>query len=327
MADVAKALETKRKLACAEDIAFGPVVSRRLGQSLGVNTVPCKTCAYSCVYCQLGPTLGRTVVRKAYLDAESVAEAVGRTLGRTRTRPDFVTFLGCGEPTLAANLGQCLEAVKKVWSGRTALLTSGALFSRPEVRKEAMGFDVVMPTVAAGNELLFKRLHHPHPKVVFDEVVRGLRMFSERFEGRFLPEVMLVGGMNDTEASLQEIGRTLDGMRVDSVHLTAPVRAPTQSWVRPPSEHAVARALSILPRAVDFTRPEGMAVTEIVSIRVEELLGIASMHPLTEGQAVSALTDAGASEREALALLGGLVESSKMVKTEYRGKSFYRTRK
>lgn len=312
---------------CAEDIAFGPIVSRRLGQSLGVNTVPCKTCAYSCVYCQLGPTRGRSVSREEHYRPEQVADAVSGALGRTRTRPDFVTFLGCGEPTLAANLGQCLESVMGVWQGRTALLTSGALLSRPDVRADAMGFDVVMPTVAAGNADLFKRIHHPHPKIVFEEVVEGLREFSGQYEGRFLPEVMLVGGLNDTAEQLRGIGDVLDQMRVDRVHVTAPVRAPTQSWVRPPSEDAVGLAMDILPRAVDFTRPETLAVTEVVSIRVEELLGIASMHPLTEKQAISALEDAGASNEEALELLAGLVRSSKMVKTEYRGESFYRTRK
>lgn len=314
-------------LAYAEDIAFGPVVSRRLGQSLGVNTVPCKTCAYSCVYCQLGPTRCRTMTRRAYFDAESVAAVVEHKVGRARTRPDFVTFLGCGEPTLAANLGECLESVKRIWSGRTALLTSGALFSRPDVREEAMAFDIVMPTVATGNASLFRLLHHPHPKANFNDVVRGLEVFSDQFEGQFLPEVMLVEGMNDTEERLQEIKEVLQTMRVDGVHVTAPVRAPTQKWVHPPQEGSVALALGVLPSAVDFTRPERAAVTEIIGIMVDELLGIASMHPLTEDQAVSALREAGASEEEALELLSLLVESSKMVKNEYRGRSFYRTRK
>jgi wyosine [tRNA(Phe)-imidazoG37] synthetase (radical SAM superfamily) len=318
---------TGRKMICAEDIAFGPIVSRRLGQSLGVNTVLCKTCAYSCVYCQLGPTRGRSVSREAHYRPEQVADAVASALGRTRSKPDFVTFLGCGEPTLAANLGPCLESVKEGWPGRTALLTSGALFSRPDVRADAMGFDVVMPTVAAGDAGLFKRIHHPHPDVVFEEVVEGLREFSGQYEGRFLPEVMLVGGLNDTAEQLRGIGDVLDQIRADRVHVTAPVRAPAQSWVRPPSRDTVRLAMDILPRAADFTRPETLAVTEVVSIRVEELLGIASMHPLTEGQAVSALEDAGASNEEALGLLAGLVRSSKMVKTEYRGERFYRTRK
>lgn len=308
-------------------MAFGPIVSRRLGQSLGVNTVPCKTCAYSCVYCQLGPTRGRSVSRRSHYAPEQVAGAVTRVLGRTRTGPDFVTFLGCGEPTLAANLGICLERVREVWPGKTALLTSGALFSRPDVRAEAMAFDIVMPTVAAGSANLFKRIHHPHPKVAFEDVIRGLGEFSDQYEGRFLPEVMMVGGVNDTPEQLQSIRDVLVYMHVRQVHLTAPVRAPTQSWVRPPSEVAVASAMRILPGAVDFTGPETLAVTEVISIKVEELLGIASMHPLTEEQGISALGAAGASRQEALALLRALVQSSKMVKTEYRGKSFYRTRK
>lgn len=315
-----------RELTCTESMAFGPVVSRRLGQSLGVNTVPCKTCAYSCVYCQLGPTPGRTVNRRTYFSAEAIAEAVGVTLGRSRTVPDYVTFLGCGEPTLAENLGESLQTVKRVWSGKMALLTSGALFSRRDVREEALGFDVVMPTVAAGNEMLFKRLHHPHAKLGFEEVVSGLSLFSEKFEGRFIPEMMLVGGMNDSAERLEEIERILGTMKVREVHLTAPVRPPTQGWVRPPTKEAVALAMSIISGAVDFTTPEKEAVTEVVRIKVEELLAIASMHPLTEDQALSTLADAGTSEGEGRTLLDGLVESSKMVRKEYRGKRYYRTR-
>jgi len=315
-----------RKLNCTESIAFGPVVSRRLGQSLGVNTVPCKTCAYSCIYCQLGPTQGRTVNRQIHYEAETVAEAVRATLDRSRTPPDFVTFLGCGEPTLAANLGESLKAVKRVWGGRTALITSGALFSKPDVREEAMAFDTVMPTVAAGNDTIFRRLHHPHPRIAFEDVVSGLTVFSERYDGRFIPEVMLVGEMNDSVERFEEIKDVLRTMDVHEVHLTAPVRPPTQTSVRPPTREAVAQAMRILPGAVDFTSPEREAVTEVMNIQVGELLAIASMHPLTEEQALSTLEDAGASEERGRALLSGLVESSKMVRTEYGGKRYYRTR-
>jgi len=313
-------------MSCTESLAFGPVVSRRLGQSLGVNTVPCKTCAYSCVYCQLGATRNRTVTRRPYHDAGDIAEAVKATLARSRTVPDFVTFLGCGEPTLAENLGESLEAVRNVWNGEIALLTSGALFSRTDVRMEAMGFDLVMPTVAAGNDAIFRRLHHPHPEVAFERVVEGLSKFSESYEGQLIPEVMLVGGINDSAEMLDEITDVLEKIGAHKVHLTAPIRPPTQHWVRLPAEEAVALAMSVLPGAVDFTRPGDEAVTEVISIKVEELLAIASMHPLTEAQALSTLGDAGVTEEEGKALLSELVESSKMLRTEYGGKRYYRTR-
>ena len=302
--------------------AFGPVPSRRLGYSLGVNVVPGKTCSYNCIYCQLGRTTRMTIERKAYSPTKAILEAVANKLKQTSTT-EYVTVIGDGEPTLASNLAEVRTGVSDLWDGRTALLTNGSMLWSPEVREDAALFDVVMPTVSAGDPEVFRRLHRPHGRLSFDRCVEGLRKFVGEYADRTWAEVMLVRGVNDTEQSLEDIGSLIAKLEPAEVHLTAPLRPPSESSVQPPTEETVELALRNIPGAVDFTYPEQTEMPPSTEDVVRRLLDITGTHPLRRDQAVALLIDSGRTESEASSTLTSLVDSSALVALERHGRTFY----
>jgi wyosine [tRNA(Phe)-imidazoG37] synthetase (radical SAM superfamily) len=306
-----------------QTLAFGPVPSRRLGLSVGVNTVPMKTCTYSCVYCQLGPTTDPTIARRPYYEPDSVVRAALECIDRAPRRPDYVTFIGQGEPSLASNMGEINEALKAQWNGSTALLTNGSLLWDPRVQESSLAFDVVLPTVSACNEEMFRRIHRPHQILSFKKVMEGITSFSESYSGQLWIETMLIAGVNDDDVSLQAIGELLKRIKLDRVHVAAPIRPPSEKSVRCPPRHSIELALEILPRAVDTTSPEGVILPSITEDVIRHLLDIASVHPLREDQAINLIVSSGRCKVDATAILDSLVKSSYLERSEYAGRVFY----
>lgn len=309
-------------------MAFGPVPSRRLGLSVGVNTVPMKTCTYSCVYCQLGPTTDLTVDRESYYQSDSVVRAALECIDRAPTRPDYVTFIGQGEPSLASNVGEIHDDLKAQWNGKTALLTNGSLLWDPEVRESSLAFDIVLPTVSVCSEEMFRRIHRPHRSLSFKKVIDGITSFSESYSSRLWIETMLIAGVNDDEASLQAIGELLKPVKLDCVHVATPIRPPSEKWVRCSPRESIELALRILPRAIDTTSPEGEVPPSLTEDIVRHLLDIASVHPLREDQAIDLIVSSGRCRIDASMMLDSLEESSDLERREYAGRVFYtKTRK
>ena len=226
---------------------FGPVPSRRLGQSLGIDPVPLKTCNWNCVYCQLGRTRPVVNVRAEYVPAEAVVDEVGRVLRRLDpTSCDWVTFVGSGEPLLHIRVGWLIRSVKDLTSKPVAVITNGALLYLDEVREEVAAADAVLPSIDAGNPDLYRRLNRPHPEASFDRLVEGLVSFRAIFKGELWAEVMLVNGMNDGAKELREIAAVLRLVRPDQIHLNLPSRPPAETWVRSQGEKGVVRAITIM---------------------------------------------------------------------------------
>lgn len=302
--------------------AFGPVPSRRLGVSLGVNVVPRKVCTYNCVYCQLGETTLLTVDRREYTPTRVVVGAVEDKVARSE-RIDYVTVIGDGEPTLASNLGDIIRGVKRGWPGRTGLLTNGSLMWSRGVRSDAGLFDVVMPTVSAGDARTYRRLHRPHGAISFERYVQGIKDFSAGHADKVWAEVMLVRGLNDTPESLRAIGSLIEQIRPAEVHLTSPIRPPSVSSVMPPTIEAVELALRTVPGAVDFTHPEGEDMPGSSSDPAQHLVDIAGTHPLRREQAVAVLTNAGVSSEDAVFRLDSMVRAGALVELAREGSRFY----
>jgi len=171
---------------------FGPVPSRRLGQSLGVDPIPSKTCNWNCVYCQLGRTAPMTNLRKDYLPAEDIVAQVREAVDSHREGEiDWITFVGSGEPTLHAHLGRMIREIKAFTKIPVAVITNGSLLYLPEVREELLAADAVMPTLDAGNAALYRKINRPMGELTFERLVSGLETFRKMYTGRFLPEVML----------------------------------------------------------------------------------------------------------------------------------------
>lgn len=225
---------------------FGPVPSRRLGRSLGIDPIPLKTCNWNCVYCQLGRTRPFVTCRGQYSPRDVVLREVEEALNRSGgTDIDWITFVGSGEPLLHREMGGLLTGVKQLTRIPVAVLTNGALLRLPEVRAEMLTADAVLPSVDAGSPELYRRINRPHPSLDFEGFIEGLVLFRAEFSGRLWVEVMLIGGLNDDPGALADLARVLDRIRPDAVHVNTPVRPPAEVWVQPPSPERVAEAVAL----------------------------------------------------------------------------------
>lgn len=275
-------------------VVYGPVPSRRLGQSLGVDPIPLKTCNWNCVYCQLGRTHPFALERREYVPTAVVLEELTAYFA-TDNRPhiDWVSFVGSGEPTLHSELGTMIRHVKMLTSIPVAVITNGTLLVLPEVRDDLMVADLVMPTLSAGDEVLYGRIHRPHPTVTFARHLEGILTFRSRYQGKLWIEVMLMRGVNDSDAALWTLARHLEALQPDQVEITLPTRPPAEEWVEPADEDGLMRAIAVLGSVAPVGHPHlnGFALAaDSVDGMVEELWGIIVRHPMSEGQIRQAVT-------------------------------------
>jgi wyosine [tRNA(Phe)-imidazoG37] synthetase (radical SAM superfamily) len=265
---------------------FGPVPSRRLGQSLGIDTIPLKTCNWNCVYCQLGRTRPVTNERVDYYPAEAILKEVHQALAsHEHGEIDWVTFVGSGEPTLHASLGWLIRQVKGMTDLPLAVITNGALLYQSEVRQDLQPADAVMPTLDAGTSRLYRQINRPHPAITFERLVEGLAAFRRAYQGRLWIEVMLVSGLNDSEQALEDIADVLSSIKPDEVHINLPTRAPVETWVQEPDEEGLMRASAILGDIAQVVHPtEGTFDLSGCEDVLEAILGIITRHPLRQEQ-------------------------------------------
>jgi wyosine [tRNA(Phe)-imidazoG37] synthetase (radical SAM superfamily) len=211
---------------------YGPVPSRRLGRSLGIDLVPFKTCTYDCIYCQLGRTTDRTLERKEYVPVDAVLDELGRKLA-DGDAPDYISLAGSGEPTLHDGLGRLVSGIKSMTKIPVAAITNGSLLWDREVAEPLMSADLVVPSLDAGDAAMFERINRPHPGIDFDRMVRGLVGFRQKYRGRIWLEVMLLDGLNDSEPAVRKIAELAGRIRPDRVQLNTAVRPPAEGEVRP----------------------------------------------------------------------------------------------
>ncbi len=209
---------------------YGPVPSRRLGRSLGVDIMPFKVCTLDCIYCQLGRTTEKTVERKDYVSVEAV-------LGELRERlaegleADFITISGSGEPTLNARLGQLIEGIKKITNVPVAVLTNGTLLIDKSVRADCARADVVIPSLDAGDEQTFRKVNRPHKDISIEKLIAGLCAFRNEFAGQMWLEVFFVEGLNTDAEQIGKIKDAIELIRPDKVQLNTAVRPTAEAGV------------------------------------------------------------------------------------------------
>lgn len=270
---------------------YGPVPSRRLGQSLGVDPIPLKTCNYNCVYCQLGRTTPITNERRDYFPAEDIlAEVQAALKGHAPGEIDYITFVGQGEPLLCASLGWLIRQVKALTDIPIALITNGSLLFRVDVRREIRPADVVMPTLDAADPQTFRRINRPWPRLNVTTIVDGLAAFRDTFDGQLWVETMLIKGLNDDPATLERIAEALNRIQPDRVQLNLPVRPPAEDWVAMPDDRAVERAIAILGSAAEIISPyEGSFDLSGFDEPTEAVLAIIRRHPMREQRLLETL--------------------------------------
>jgi wyosine [tRNA(Phe)-imidazoG37] synthetase (radical SAM superfamily) len=214
---------------------FGPVPSRRLGMSLGVDVIPKKVCTLDCVYCEVGVTDKRALRRREYFPAEAIIAEVEDALAR-HGNVDHISFSGSGEPTLNSRLGEIIRAVKQMTSIPVAVITNGTLFSLEDVRYDLMAADIVLPSLDAATQEVFEKIDRPHPQLRIDTIIEGLKQFRTEYKGQIWLEIMLAKGYNDQESEIRKLEEVIRGMRPDKIQLNTVIRPPSESGVEPVSQ-------------------------------------------------------------------------------------------
>jgi wyosine [tRNA(Phe)-imidazoG37] synthetase (radical SAM superfamily) len=265
---------------------YGPIPSRRLGKSLGIDPIPLKTCNWNCIYCQLGRSTPLTNTRREYAPRQAILDEVTAVLARHAPGEiDFVSFVGSGEPTLNCELGWLIRAVKALTSIPVAVITNGALLHLPEVREALLPADVVMPTLSAGSAAVYKRIHRPHPAATYARLVAGQLDFRAIYHGSLWLEVMLIAGVNDTPAALADLADVVRRVAPDEVHIVVPDRPPAETWVAPPDDEGLLRAIAVLGPIARIVHPysNGIDVSDYAA-PADAILGIVTRHPMSEDQ-------------------------------------------
>lgn len=270
---------------------YGPIQSRRLGRSLGIDPIPLKTCNWNCVYCQLGRTKPVTNVRLDYLPHADILSEIKLALDKyPPTTLDWVSFVGSGEPTLNCHLGWLIRETKKLTPTPIAVVTNGSLLYLPEVREELMAADAVLPTVAAGSAEMFRTLHRPHPSSTFERHIEGIKAFRADYTGKLWIEVMLVQGVNDSVAALSDLAGVLAEIVPDGIQIVTPTRPPSEAWVVPSNPEAVLRATAMLEKVAPILAPMDVAYDfgHYIDPAVA-LVAIVRRHPLSDTQLIAAI--------------------------------------
>lgn len=211
---------------------YSPVPSRRLGLSLGISPIPKKTCNYACVYCQLGHTDHMTNTRKSFFDVYDILNEF-EEIKKSSITYDVVSIVGEGEPTLYKDLKELILGLKKRTDKPVTVITNGALLFDKEVSDALMEADIVLPSMDAYDEKLFKIINRPHGQLKYKDVEKGLIDFSHAYKGQLWLEIMLVKGMNDDEISLNMFKEKLKMVRYDKLYLNTPVRPPAEVGIMP----------------------------------------------------------------------------------------------
>ena len=229
---------------------FGPVPSRRLGRSLGLDLVPFKTCTYDCVYCQLGRTTNKTVERKAYVAIDEVMAELERKLA-SEDAADYVTVSGSGEPTLNSDIGELIARIKKLTEIPVAVLTNGSLLWMSEVQDALLAADLVIPSLDAGDAQLFRYVNRPHDSVSFGQMVDGISAFAERFRGEVWLEVLLLGGVTGIPTEVEKIAAAVRRIKPTRVQLNTVLRPPAEEFAFPVDADQLGQLLRFFPKPAE----------------------------------------------------------------------------
>jgi len=305
-------------------ITFGPIPSRRLGRSLGINNIPSqKICSYSCVYCQVGITKKYSITRASFYNPSVIFDEVKKHLSQIKENdiPNYLTFVSNGEPTLDISLGESIDKLKSIGIP-IAVITNASLLSIPEVRDELNKADWVSVKVDCGNENIWKEINRPHADLNFNEYKNGLRLFAKGFRGKLNTETMLVKGINDHIEQLQETAQLIKEIKPTVSYISIPTRPPALKWVNKPMEESINQAYHIFTD--NELNPEMIlgfegTNTGFTGNAIEDIINICSVHPIREDTMKELLRKNQADP----SILDTLVSNKYIQKVEYKSNIFY----
>ena len=299
---------------------YGPVPSRRLGRSLGIDLVPHKVCTYDCIYCQIGETTERTFLRKEYIPQEEILEEVQAFLNKDLPIDHF-SLSGSGEPTLHSNIRSVIEGIKNLSPVPVAVITNGSLLYDEEVRGDLLRADLVLPSLDAVSPEVFLKVNRPPPGLSVEEVIEGMVEFRKIYKGRIWLEILFCKGVNDTRREIERMREAVEQIQPDLLHLNTVVRPPSEKWVRPLGRAEMEEIQSFFGEKAsiisEFDRPLPPTSEKDIS---EKILRILRRRPLS-------LTDLskgmGISPKALEEHMGLLVEEGKIEVRSFRETVYY----
>ena len=298
---------------------YGPVPSRRLGFSLGIDLIPYKICSLDCIYCQLGRTTQKRIERKLYTQRDDVCSEVKEVLNQ-KQRIDYITFSGSGEPTLNSDIGALIREIKKITTIPVAVLTNGTLLFREDVQNDLAEADVVLPSLDAASQLMFEKINRPHAVLNIDSVIEGLKRFREMYKGRIWLEVMLVKNFNGNTKELLRIKKTISGIRPDRVYLNTVARPPAEIFAKPLSDDEMIAVKNYLDGNCEVIAEfHGKNIGEAQNVE-DAIVEMTKRRPVTIIDIANVL---GVSETNAKTWVNGLRDSGKLKERRYKEKKYY----
>jgi len=304
-------------------IVYGPVPSRRLGRSLGINNIPPKRCSYSCVYCQLGRTLDMQIKRRAFYQPLELARNVRERVRQLRERGeliDYLAFVPDGEPTLDINLGKEIELLRTLGM-KIAVITNASLIWHEDVQQDLQKADWVCLKVDAVTPDIWHGINRPHEKIKLDAILEGMLGFAKSFQGELNSETMLIRGINDSEHEVNKIAAFLAELKPATAYLAVPTRPPAER-IEPATEQTLNTAYQTFSKKLSSVEYligyEGNAFSSTGNA-IDDLLSITAVHPMRE-EAVMGLLDRLNTGWE---IVQDLINNGSLVELEYQGKKFY----
>jgi wyosine [tRNA(Phe)-imidazoG37] synthetase (radical SAM superfamily) len=303
-----------------QEFVFGPVPSRRLGFSLGVDIIPRKYCSFDCIYCQVGKTTQKEVERRSFSDPGLIVTQAVERVGEGR-RIDFISLSGSGEPTLSADIGEIIRAIKRKTPIPLAVITNGSLLFREDVRRDIAAADVVLPSLDATGDAVFERINRPHPTLSFTQLVEGLRAFRRGYKGKIWLEIMLIKGINNNAEHIDIFKQIVSRLSADKVQLNTIARPPLEETACGLDDaellsfaHALGNGCEIIPAF------EGRSRAQKTEQWRESVLATLTRRSLSLEDIVRTT---GVSPTEARAGLDRLVEEGKIRLVRFNDKWFY----
>ncbi len=305
-------------------LTFGPVPSRRLGHSLGINNIPPKSCSYSCIYCQVGTTKTTEIIPRKFYTPEQIFLEVEKHLSlvqKKNEQVDYLTFVPDGEPGLDIHLSETIERLRPLGIP-IAIISNASLIWREEIRDTFAQADWVSLKVDAIDETLWQQVNRPCPSLNHQSILDGMLIFAKNFSGTLATESMFIRGINDHDKAVIALADFLGTLNPDRTYLSIPTRPPAEKNIHAPDEAALNRIFQIISQQVNpvelITGYEGNAFASTGNI-AEDLLAITSVHPMREEAVKALLAKSGANWEQ----VTQLINQGQLIKTEYNGQIFY----
>lgn len=298
---------------------FGPVASRRIGRSLGVDLVPFKTCSLDCIYCECGCTTNKIIERKEYVPFNEIIAEIKEWYSNGGTA-DFITLAGSGEPTLNSRLGDIITEIKKITEIPVCILTNGTLFFREDVREEAALADLVIPSLDAPNEEIFEKINRPADELDFEKYISGLIEFSENYTGKLWLEIFIVPKINDDEKSVAQLVKISEKIKLDKIQLNTAVRPTAERNVFAETEEKMREIAKMFSKPVEVVASFNKNAVVNDSGTKDKVFELLSRRPCTVEDIASGL---GIKPADARQFVIHLLEEGKINKSEREGKEFY----